>query len=118
MVGRTYHSSSQGQCPGQGGSGAQPEGGGGGLGEPYPGLEGKCVTKAGGTMARGLVSPLALFTRMPPGPALPKSHHLPTARGQNSGTSTLRSSAVRTSCSSCGLWCPRWTWKEIATSGS
>lgn len=42
-----------------------------------------------------------------PGPALTKSHHLPTVRGQNSGTSTLRFSVVRTSCSSCGLWCPR-----------
>lgn len=30
----------------------------------------------------------------------------------------VQSSAVRTSCSSCGLWYPRWTWKEIATSGS
>lgn len=59
-----------------------------GLGEPCLGLC-KC-DQAGGTMARGLLClPLpCLPTRMPPGPALSKSHHLPTARGQNSGTDT------------------------------
>ena len=76
------------------------------------------MTKAGRTMARGLESPFALSTRRSPGPVLPKTHHLPTARGQNSGTSMLTSSAVRTSCSSSGPCCPRWTWKEIAISGS